>query len=144
MKSQTEEEYDDSDYDYDDDLTKSENVIASRRCKFVEMDGEYYDAIQTLSLRVKCPRCSADRKQVCRGTMHNEPAHKSRIKLLNASSRKVISNLWYAINSSKKWRGNDVIVKVNGKYECVSSDDSRWRRLVRETYGEACDDKHLL
>jgi hypothetical protein len=143
MKSQSEDEYDYADYDYNDDLTKSENIIASRRSFFPNLDSEYYEAIQTLSLRVKCPACEAQRKQVCRVTMNGEPAHRARILLLTSQSEKVFANLKYAMNS-KKWKGGNVIVKVKGKYDLVSVNDVRWRRLVRETYGEICEDTHRI
>jgi hypothetical protein len=93
----------------DNTLSKSEKLIASRKCKLERMDNEYKLAIIYLSQRVDCPRCRAKKGQVCRGTVQGKfivPAHKVRLKLLQFSSKKVYDNLHYAMNS-RYWKECD-------------------------------------
>jgi hypothetical protein len=143
MISQDVDDYDngETEYEYNEELTKSENVIASRRSAFPDLDAEYAGAIRTISTRVKCPMCGASKRQTCLGTMHGEPAHRCRLMLLTSSSPVVMENLKFAMKS-KYWKGNNVVVKVNGKWMPISIKDSNWRKLVYESYGEECLDTH--
>ena len=125
--------------EYDDDLTQSENIVASRRVAFDSFDDAYFHAVLVLSLRVKCPACTAKKKQVCRGTSleiigYHAPCHKSRLRLLKFSSQKVNSNLQYAMRS-KKWKGDWVLIKQDNEWYQVYCKENDWRERVRETYG---------
>lgn len=134
MISKTANEYDheqtDS-YDYDDELTRSENLIASRKCSFEDLDGDYLDALRYVSIRVQCPRCHRKKGQLCVGCMNGEPAHKSRMKLLSFTSKKVTANLRYAMKS-KQWKGDNIVVKIDGKWEIVECSDLQWRELWKK------------
>ena len=126
-------------YEFDDELTQAENIIVSRRVSFDNFDDEYFDAILRLSLRVKCPACSAKKKQVCRGTSiemtgYHAPCHKSRLRLLQFSSEKVSSNLRFAMRS-KKFKGDWVLIKQDGEWYRVECSENDWRKRVKETYG---------
>ena len=128
-----------SEYEWDDDLTQSENIIALRRLSYDDFDDEYFVALLRLSLRVKCPACPAKKKQVCRGTSlemvgYHAPCHKSRLRLLKFSSKKINSNLQYAMKS-KKWKGDWVLIKQDGEWYQVYCKENDWRERVKETYG---------
>ena len=130
MNSNTENQYEqDRMIDWDDDLNVSENIIASRQCSFDDMDGEYLDALREISMRVQCPLCHRKKRQLCVNTMNGEPAHKSRMRLLNIESKKVYDNVHYAINSSKLWKGDRIVVRVNGTWEIVDCTNPQWREL---------------
>lgn len=125
--------------EWDDSLTQSENIIASRRLSYSDFDDEYFNAVLRLSLRVKCPACIAKKKQVCRGTSiemtgYHAPCHKSRLRLLKFSSEKVLDNLHYAMKS-KKWKGDWVLIKQDGEWFQVYCKENDWRERVKETYG---------
>ena len=128
-----------SEYDWDDSLTQSENIVASRRLSYSDFDDEYFNAVLRLSLRVKCPACIAKKKQVCRGTSiemtgYHAPCHKSRLRLLKFSSEKVLDNLQFAMRS-KKWKGDWVLIKQDGEWFQVYCKENDWRERVKETYG---------
>ena len=95
-------------YDYNEAIPYAENVIASRRRKFDNIDGEYFDAIVTLSKRVDCPRCPAKKGKVCMGTVmastgYRAPCHKIRLRELQFSTPKVYSNLRFTMRS-ERWK----------------------------------------
>ena len=125
--------------EYDESLTQSENIIAARRLAFDDFDDSYFNAVLVLSLRVKCPACTAKKKQACRGTSiemtgYHAPCHKSRLRLLKFSSEKVLDNLQYAMRS-KKWKGDWVLIKQDGEWFQVYCKENDWRERVKETYG---------
>ena len=125
--------------EYDNDLTQSENIIASRRLSYDDFDDEYFTALLRVSLRVKCPACLAKKKQVCRGTSlesigYHAPCHKSRLRLLQFKSSKANDNLRYALRS-KKWKGDWVLIKQDGEWYQVYCKENDWRERVKETYG---------
>lgn len=125
--------------EWDDSLTQSENIVASRRLSYSDFDDEYFNAVLRLSLRVKCPACIAKKKQVCRGTSiemtgYHAPCHKSRLRLLKFSSEKVLDNLQFAMRS-KKWKGDWVLIKQDGEWFQVYCKENDWRERVKETYG---------
>lgn len=125
--------------EWDDNLTQSENIVASRRLSYSDFDDEYFNAVLRLSLRVKCPACIAKKKQVCRGTSiemtgYHAPCHKSRLRLLKFSSEKVLDNLQFAMRS-KKWKGDWVLIKQDGEWFQVYCKENDWRERVKETYG---------
>jgi hypothetical protein len=141
MNTITEDEYErnQEQYDYDDELTQAENIIASRRLSYDDFDDEYFYAIVTLSYRVKCPACTAKKRQACRGTSiemsgYHAPCHKSRLRLLEFKSSKVNDNLRYAMRS-KKWKGDWVLIKQDGEWFQVYCKENDWRERVKETYG---------
>jgi hypothetical protein len=128
----------------DDSMSKSEKIVASRKCKLETMDSEYKTAIIALSLRVDCPRCRARKNWVCRGTTAGKyivPAHKVRLNLLKFKNEKVYDNLKYAMNS-RYWKECDwnKVVKESKEYRATGKqtrDDDEFIVMLEqdENYG---------
>jgi len=135
MIFKTENEYE-HDYidEFDDNLTVSEITVANRKVSFQDFDSEYLDALRYLSIRVLCPFCKRPKGQLCVGPMEGSPSHKSRMRLLKLKSKKAYDNLHFAMKS-EKWKGDSVLVKIRGKWAIIHCSDSKWRKLVKETYG---------
>lgn len=123
----------------DENLTRSEAIVASRNYRFENMPDDYKDAIVTLSYRVACPRCRAKKLQICRGTAQNRaPAHKVRLRLLKFKNKKVSANLIYAMNS-RTWVECDwnKLVKEMQEYresgQQEIDDEEMFQRLTTDT-----------
>lgn len=131
-KSEDEYEYEITEsYDYDENLSLSENIIASRKCSFDDLDSDYLDALREISMQIDCPLCHRKKRQLCVNCMNGEPAHKSRMKLIKFASKKVEENVYYAMKS-KRWKGDRVVITINGKWQIIECSDPKWKEKVNQ------------